>query len=736
MTKLEVLEAVSWPAEPGSPTAGPPPPGSTEGQDRLIAAFDHAGVGIAEVDGEGTLLRVNAHLCRLTGYSSRELLGGSIFAGSHPEDVETDREQLCRQRAGEIDRYHVEKRIRRKDGGYFWAAVTSSIVRDADGGFLYAVRVQHDITEARQAQESLARRIEEQAALHQLTERLLHALSLGDLYGPALDAIIRALRCQRAAILLFDDSGAMRFVASRGLSQRYRDAVEGHSPWMPDARDPQPICLDDVAGCDLPASLKQTVAAEGIGALAFVPIQAGGRVLGKFMAYYDRPHAFAGTEIDLAVTIARQLGVGIQRIGADRAALQLASIVESSDDAIVSKDLDGIITTWNRGAERLFGYSAEEAVGQPILLLIPPDRVDEEPGILARIRDGERIDHYETVRRRKDGSMIDISLTVSPMRDSKGRIVGASKIARDITERKVAEAKLRQTEHRLRELLGAIPAAIYTTDAKGRITYYNQAAVDLAGRAPTLGSDEWCVTWKLYRPDGTPLPHDECPMAIALREGRPIRNVEAIAERPDGTRIPFIPYPTPLHDEAGTIVGAINMLVDVSERKQAETQQRMLLDELNHRVKNNLQMLQSLLFTASQRTQNGEARRVLDEASARIAAVAAAQRVLYSTRSPTRFSARAFVDAVCDSARQTFAADIEILREADPAELSNDTAMPLALILNELLTNAVKHAIPAGAPGTIRVGLSRQKDSFVLSVEDDAIHRGNAADQPPQAPRS
>ena len=128
MTKLEVLEAVSWPAEPGSPTAGPPPPGSTEGQDRLIAAYDHAGVGIAEVDGEGTLLRVNAHLCRLTGYSSRELLGGSIFAGSHPEDVETDREQLCRQRAGEIDRYRVEKRIRRKDGGYFWAAVTSSIV--------------------------------------------------------------------------------------------------------------------------------------------------------------------------------------------------------------------------------------------------------------------------------------------------------------------------------------------------------------------------------------------------------------------------------------------------------------------------------------------------------------------------------------------------------------------------------------------------------------------------------
>jgi PAS domain S-box-containing protein len=524
-------------------------------EDQLAATLDHAAVGIAEVDADGRLMRVNAHLGRLMGYSAQELQGRSIFEESHPDDSDADRAQFCRQRAGEIDRYSIEKRIRRKDGGYFWAAVTSSSVRDEGGRFRYAVRVQHDVTEGRQAQESLA--------------------------------------------------------------------------------------------------------------------------------------------------------------------LQLASIVESSDDAIVSKDLDGIITTWNRGAERLFGYSAEEAIGRPILMLIPPDRVDEEPGILARIRSGERIDHYETVRRRKDGGMIDISLTVSPMRDNQGRIVGASKIARDITERKVAEAKLRQSEHRLRDLLGAIPAAIYTTDAQGRITYYNQAAVDLAGRTPTLGSDEWCVTWKLSRPDGTPLPHDECPMAVALREGRSIRNVEAIAERPDGTRIPFIPYPTLLRDEAGTIVGAINMLVDVSERKQAETQQRVLLDELNHRVKNNLQMLQSLLFTASQRTQSGEARRVLDEASARIAAVAAAQRVLYSTRNATRFSAREFVDAVCDSARQTFPADIEILRDADPAELSNDVAMPLALILNELLTNAVKHGIPAGAPGTIEVRLSRHGDSFVLSVEDD-----------------
>src|SRR6516165_4121718 len=117
----------------------------------------------------------------------------------------------------------------------------------------------------------------------------------------------------------------------------------------------------------------------------------------------------------------------------------LASIVESSDDAIISKTLDAIITSWNKGAERMFGYTAEDAVGKPVTMLIPPDRQHEERTILERIRRGERIEHYETVRERKDGSLIAISLTISPIKDAEGRIVGASKIARDITERKQAE---------------------------------------------------------------------------------------------------------------------------------------------------------------------------------------------------------------------------------------------------------------------------------------------------------
>ncbi len=349
-------------------------------------------------------------------------------------------------------------------------------------------------------------------------------------------------------------------------------------------------------------------------------------------------------------------------------------------------------------------------------ILIPPERLDEEPRILERIRRGVPVDHYETVRRRKDGSTLDVSLSVSPIKDTRGKIIGASKIARDISERKAAEAKLRESEHQLQELLAAIPAAIYTTDAEGKITYFNEAAVEMAGRTPVIG-DQWCVTWKLYWPDGTPMPHEECPMAVALKEGRVIRNVEAVAERPDGSRVPFIPYPTPLRDANGKIVGAINMLVDVSERKEAKTQQRVLLSELNHRVKNNMQMLQSLLFAAGQQTRNQEARQLLQDASARISAMAAAQRVLYGNTGAVRYSAPEFVSAVCETARQTFPADTEIVCDAEQVDLPNDTAMPLALIANELLTNAVKHA-HNGQSASLRVALRKRDDTFVLDVED------------------
>jgi PAS domain S-box-containing protein len=163
----------------------------------------------------------------------------------------------------------------------------------------------------------------------------------------------------------------------------------------------------------------------------------------------------------------------------EQAAQRLAAIVESSEDAILSKNLDGIITSWNQGAQRLFGYGADEIIGRPGALLIPEDRPDEEPGIIARIRRGERVDHYETVRRRKDGSLIDISLTVSPIKNAGGRIVGASKIARDITERRRVQVQqqllLREMNHRVKNLL-ALSSSVVTLSTKSARTPQELAA--------------------------------------------------------------------------------------------------------------------------------------------------------------------------------------------------------------------------------------------------------------------
>ena len=167
---------------------------------------------------------------------------------------------------------------------------------------------------------------------------------------------------------------------------------------------------------------------------------------------------------------------------AEEAQSRLAAIVESSDDAIVSKGLDGIITSWNKGAERIFGYTAKEAIGQHITLIIPPDRKEEENNIIARISRGERIDHFQTVRRRKDGTLLDISVAISPLRDSSGRVIGASKVGRDITGQKRIEQALRESEQRYQAVTDASPVMIWLSGTDKLCYYFNKGWLDFVGR--------------------------------------------------------------------------------------------------------------------------------------------------------------------------------------------------------------------------------------------------------------
>jgi PAS domain S-box-containing protein len=206
-------------------------------------------------------------------------------------------------------------------------------------------------------------------------------------------------------------------------------------------------------------------------------VSRSGQLLGMISTHWREPHQPAERALRRLDVLARQAADLIERTRAEAALREsnnqlqwLASIVECSDDAIYSTNLDGIITSWNQGAELIFGYKAEEAIRKPITILIPSDRQDGELAIFERVRRGERIKRYETVRQRKDGSLIVISLTVSPVRNAAGEIVGASKIARDITERKQSEEHIatlaREAEHRVKNLLATVQATVNLSQSK------------------------------------------------------------------------------------------------------------------------------------------------------------------------------------------------------------------------------------------------------------------------------
>ena len=201
-----------------------------------------------------------------------------------------------------------------------------------------------------------------------------------------------------------------------------------------------------------------------------IPFHIKGEALGTiWVVAHDTSRRFDAEDLRVMTNLGTFAASAYQTLLSLNATQRIASIVESSDDAIVSKDLNGVIINWNQGAERIFGYTAEEVVGKPITILIPPDRHDEEPSILERIRRGERVEHFETVRMRKHGSRVDISLTISPVKNAEGKIIGASKIARDITERKRSEAQIailaREAEHRAKNVLATVQATVHLTQS-------------------------------------------------------------------------------------------------------------------------------------------------------------------------------------------------------------------------------------------------------------------------------
>ena len=264
---------------------------------------------------------------------------------------------------------------------------------------------------------------------------------------------------------------------------------------------------------------------------------------------------------------------------ADDARSRLAAIVESSDDAIVGKTLDGIVTDWNRGAEVIFGYRADEIIGQPIATIVPPERLEESADILERIRNGQRIDHFETQRRRKDGVLIDISVTVSPVYDSKGLLRGASKVARDITHSKRAATELAESEAHLRSVLETVPDAMVVIDRKGVMQSFSATAVRLFGYTPeeAIGRNVSLLMPEPYRAqhDGYLHRYADTGEKRVIGTGRVV-----VGQRKDGTTFPMeLSVGESSSCERGFFTGFIR---DLSERQEAQQRLQELQAELIH----------------------------------------------------------------------------------------------------------------------------------------------------------
>lgn len=251
--------------------------------------------------------------------------------------------------------------------------------------------------------------------------------------------------------------------------------------------------------------------------------------------------------------------------------------LSSINDLAYTFDLEGNWIYANKAMLEIWGKSLAEITGKSSLELgYPVDLAERLKGQVKEVIATRKPVKGETYYTSASGIEDYHEYVFSPVFASDGRVTAVCGTTRLTTERKRAEAALRESEQRYSQLVSSLPAAVCTTDAQGRVTLFNEAAVALWGRRPEIGKDSWCGSYRIYRPDGTPLPLDQCPMAVTLREGRPVRGEEIIIERPDGTRRNILPYPDLIRDTSGKIVGAVNMLLDITGSKRAEEASRRL----------------------------------------------------------------------------------------------------------------------------------------------------------------
>jgi PAS domain S-box-containing protein len=411
---------------------------------------------------------ISAAYARLIGHGQEEVVGLSIAEIIGEEGFESIRPYIEIVLRGQPVEFECD--VAFPGAGTRSLHIAYRPEMDAAGnvdGWIASLR---DITRRRRTNVLLARQAAEQAALYQFTDRLYRAASLTDIYEAALDAIIAALHCDRASILRCDGDGGgiMRFTAWRGLSDEYRNAVEGNSPWQAGEPNPEPVCLNDVDQAELSDALRSAVQKENIRALAFIPLMTAGKLVGKFMAYYTATHTWSREDIDLALTLSRQLGFGIERMRAEsarsrmeeelrRLSERLSVEVESrtlerdriwnvSEDLFGVTNFEGYFLSLNPAWTRLLGWSEEEIKSMHVSELRHPDDAAHSIAGRRQLAQGVPTVRMENRFHHKDGSWRWLQWT---MTENNGLIYVAG---RHVTAEKEAAAALEQAQLRAAHL--------------------------------------------------------------------------------------------------------------------------------------------------------------------------------------------------------------------------------------------------------------------------------------------
>lgn len=404
---------------------------------------------------------------------------------------------------------------------------------------------------------------------------------------------------------------------------------------------------------------------------------------------------------------------------AEKAHRRLAAIIESSEDAIASKDLNGIITSWNKSAERLFGYAAEEIIGKPVTLIIPPELHDDEPRILGKIRAGERIEHFQTVRVRKDGKLIDVSLTVSPIRDESGNIIGAAKIVRDITRQK----KLEEAALRLAAIVESSDDAIASKDLRGTITSWNRSAERLFGykAEEIIGKP---VTM-IIPPE---LHGDENMILSKIRRGEKIDHFETIRLHKNGERIEVSLTISPIKDDDGNVIGAAKIIRNITETNKIEralqTTEKLaaagrMAATVAHEINNPLEAVTNLVYLAKRDLpKNDKVAGYLELASRELDRVAHITRQTLGfyrdTSSPVSFNVAETLDDLLLLYEKRFESrSIKVLKQYDKDLEITALAGEIRQALSNLITNAID-AMPDGGTLVLRISKSHEWSSSHL----------------------